>query len=97
MQVGSGFVHELDGRFDKTCGSQASEILNAAEGTGNAAYVRAALSSLVHSEMVLGNDVSDTDSTAGNENAEHFPQDCPLVSRQVNHTVRDHDIDRVTR
>ncbi len=65
------------------------------ERAGDASDVRAALRALLGREPVLGDDVADPDSPARLEHAGDLGQNGGLVDRQVDHAVRDHDVDRV--
>jgi len=90
-------VRELHAHFFEPGRLEALDVLALGESAGDAADVGAALRPILGRKTVLGDDVADADPAARPEHARDLGQHCRLVDRQVDHAVRDHDVDRVGR
>ncbi len=64
---------------------------------GDAPGPLAPLGALLGGEMVVGDDVADPYPTARTEHPGHLAEDRRLVCRQVDHAIRDDDVDRPGR
>ena len=92
-------VGDVVGRRDRDVGHpdgrQAFAELGDAEGTGDAARVRAALEAFGRRQAVLGDDVGDADAAPRPQDARDLAEDRRLVGGQVHDAVADHDVDRI--
>src|SRR5688572_1140265 len=88
-----GLLGEPYGRVCETRRNEICQVLAAGERAGDAADVRAALSALDRSEMILRDDIADSDSTTRHEHSVHLPDDLRLVSGQVDDAIADHNVD----
>ena len=68
-------------------------VLALRERAGDAADVAAALRALLRGQVVFGDDVADPDPAARLEHARDLGQHGRLVDGEVDHAVRDHDVD----
>lgn len=83
-------MSEPYGRGCETGRSEIRQVLAAGESAGDAAHVRAALSTLDRSEMILRDDIADSDSTTRHEHSVHLADDLRLGSGQVDDAIADH-------
>ena len=88
-------VGELDADVLEPGGLEPGLVLALRERAGDAADVGAALGALFGRQVVLGDDVADPDPAARLQHARDLGQHRRLVDREVDHAVRDHDVDRV--
>src|SRR4051812_14592879 len=88
-------VRELDGDALEARCLEAREVLVLRERAGNAAHVRAALGALRGCQPVLRHDVADANAAARLQYPRDLGQHRCLVGREVDHAVRDHDVDGV--
>src|SRR4029453_16092567 len=87
-------VGELDAHVAKPGRLEARDVLTTRQSTCDAAAPATALCALGRGEPVLGEDVADPEPAAGPQHACHLGQDGRLVGREVDHAVRDDDVDR---
>src|SRR5712691_2178209 len=97
MYSRGGLAGEGNRRIGEPGGNEAGQILGARQRARDAPDVRAGGGSVSLGEVILGDDVGDSDAAAGYQHAEHLSEYRWLVGGQVDHAVGDHDIDRRVR
>ena len=97
MQAVGDLMRELDADLLEAGRLEPCLVLASRQRSRDTADKRAAVGPLLRREPVFGDDVADAEASAGLEDTVHLGQDRRLVRREVDHAVRDHDVDRVGR